>query len=158
MLAHVLGTKRVVLVAPEDTQSVYPHTYCITNALVDPVAPNLTAHPRYANATLHGATLRPGDMLFIPRTWWHCLVPEGPSISINQFHGPSVTASEWAAIITRCGGKHWIAAIWQMATIGISRSPWRPPVLFSPPSTGAVLFDLLTGRKRVSRDYFGRPD
>jgi lysine-specific demethylase 8 len=158
MLAHLLGVKRVVLVSPEETRCVYPHTYCITNGLVDPTAPNLTLYPAYAEATLHSVTLQPGEMLFIPRTWWHCLVPEGPSISVNQFHGPGVSPSEWARMITRCGTKHWLAALGQMAMLPVSRAPWRPPVLFSPPSTGAVLFDLLTGRRFVSRDYFGQPD
>lgn len=50
---------------------------------VDVEHPDLDAHPAFAGAVRHDAVLGPGDMLFIPKGWWHYLRALTTSFSIN---------------------------------------------------------------------------
>jgi hypothetical protein len=50
---------------------------------VDVEAPDLGRFPLFAHATPHEAVLGPGDMLYIPRGWWHYVRSLTPSMSIN---------------------------------------------------------------------------
>jgi ribosomal protein L16 Arg81 hydroxylase len=38
---------------------------------VDAEAPDLARFPRFAHAQPWAATLDPGDVVYIPRRWWH---------------------------------------------------------------------------------------
>lgn len=50
---------------------------------VDVEAPDLTAHPAFANATFTQAVLQPGEVLFIPARCWHYVRSLSTSISVN---------------------------------------------------------------------------
>ena len=43
------------------------------------------AHPRFAAAHRVELLLRPGDVLFIPALWYHCVQSQGFSVSVNMF-------------------------------------------------------------------------
>ena len=76
------GEKRLVLFAPEEAANIY----CFGGArylsrfaaAVDPTRPvSLECFPRYAHAAGLTATLREGDLVFIPAFWWHHLEHTG---------------------------------------------------------------------------------
>jgi hypothetical protein len=79
--------KKVILIPPG--QSDYLYYPCREFGLnlhfspVDVEHPDLKRHPRFARATPLEITVRPGEMLFIPATWWHYLRALEPSISLN---------------------------------------------------------------------------
>ena len=50
---------------------------------VDVEAPDFGAHPLHAAAVAHDALLGPGDVLFIPKGWWHYVRSVTPSFSLN---------------------------------------------------------------------------
>ncbi|HEY0021488.1 MAG TPA: cupin-like domain-containing protein [Longimicrobium sp.] len=88
VLAQVLGRKRVLLAAPDQSPMLYPsekYEYRCTLASVDPDSWDPARHPRFARARLHEVVLHPGEMLFIPRGWWHRVQSLDASISVNNF-------------------------------------------------------------------------
>ncbi|XP_054286706.1 bifunctional peptidase and arginyl-hydroxylase JMJD5-like [Macrosteles quadrilineatus] len=73
LLCQVVGHKRVVLYSPSDTDCLYPHEGRLLSntARVDPEAPDYKLYPKYRNTQAITCQLNPGDMLYIPPTWWH---------------------------------------------------------------------------------------
>lgn len=74
----VAGRRRFTLFPPEQVRNLYVGPLDNTLAgqpisLVDFDAPDLDAHPRFAEAMNHAlaAELEPGDAIYIPSLWWH---------------------------------------------------------------------------------------
>ena len=75
-LAQIIGTKRCVLFSPEDSPLLY-------KGAVNPDAPDFEKFPLFRNATAYECTLAPGELLFMPRRWWHHVVCLEKSITVN---------------------------------------------------------------------------
>ena len=97
-LAQVRGRKRVLLFEPGEREHLYVNdkydsgTECCD---VDPSSPDLAAHPLFARARPPwSATLSEGDVLLIPKFWYHHVTSLSPTISVNLFFS---TAREFAA-------------------------------------------------------------
>eukprot|EP01139_Manchomonas_bermudensis_P021606 Amastigsp_a683668_23.p1 type:complete len:379 gc:universal Amastigsp_a683668_23:1167-31(-) len=50
---------------------------------IDPDAPDLAAHPRFASARCVEIELGPGDLLFIPKLWWHHVYTLRRAVAVN---------------------------------------------------------------------------
>ncbi len=84
----VAGRRRFTLFPPEQVRNLYVGPLDNTLAgqpisLVDFDAPDLDAHPGFAEAMDHAtaAELEPGDAIYIPSLWWHHVR------SLNDFGG-----------------------------------------------------------------------
>lgn len=89
ILAQVFGAKQIILFSPKDSEYLYPHdTQLLSNtAQVDPVEPNLTEFPNFTKAKMYKCLLEAGEMLFIPRKWWHHVTSLEKSFSVNFWWG-----------------------------------------------------------------------
>lgn len=88
LVAQVVGKRRVVLFAPEERRNLYPHPVRSLNWHHSPVrieAPDLARFPRLARAQAVEIELGAGDMLFIPRGWWHHFASLERAIAVNFF-------------------------------------------------------------------------
>ncbi|MGB5600680.1 MAG: cupin-like domain-containing protein [Thiothrix litoralis] len=88
ILAQISGRKRVWLVPPSASPAMYPsskYDYRSTLSEVEPNTWDAKRHPLFATVRPVEITLEPGQMLFIPRGWWHRVMSLTPSISINAF-------------------------------------------------------------------------
>jgi len=88
ILAQISGRKRVWLVPPAASRAMYPsrkYDYRSTLSEVEPSTWDAAKHPLFADVRPAEMTLEPGQMLFIPRGWWHRVQSLTPSISINAF-------------------------------------------------------------------------
>jgi hypothetical protein len=88
ILAQISGRKRVWLVPPSASRAMYPsrkYDYRSTLSEVEPSTWDAAKHPLFADVRPAEVTLEPGQMLFIPRGWWHRVQSLTPSISINAF-------------------------------------------------------------------------
>lgn len=85
LLTQVVGEKKLFLLAPKDSEYVYPHEHELLNntAQVDPRQPDLEKYPLYENAKPYFCVLKPGQMLYIPPKWWHLVESLSISFSVS---------------------------------------------------------------------------
>ena len=103
-LAQVRGRKLFVLVPPEDSEKLAPFHHGArggaptadssagagaaerSQSPIDPLEPDLERFPGYRDARVFVAVCRPGDVILIPRGWWHYAIsldPEGVTVMRN---------------------------------------------------------------------------
>ena len=84
--AQVSGRKRFTLVAPQQSACVYPNSFfdSVPNGCrIDVEHPDYARFPRLRDAEMLVAELDPGDVVYIPRGWWHHVRTLDLSISVN---------------------------------------------------------------------------
>ena len=105
MFAQLYGSKRVLLIAPRFSRFLYAFPDAPTKSQIDPENPDLQRFPRFADCEQLRWTLKPGDLLYIPRGWWHFLATDEVSISANCWHGRSLKRFERARQFLAAGPK-----------------------------------------------------
>ena len=88
LVVQVVGRKRFRLAAPSARANLYPtKKYDFFSELsgVDVHNYDAQSHPRFADVVLDDVILEPGDMLYTPADWWHCVEALEPSITVNRF-------------------------------------------------------------------------
>jgi len=88
LLAQVVGSKEIRLVSPQQSERMYPtrkFDYLTRQSAIDVESYDASQHPRFQDVEEHRITLKAGEMLFLPRHWWHCVKSLEQSISVNSF-------------------------------------------------------------------------
>jgi len=92
---HLSGRKRWLLFPPGHAAQMYPRGLLspMPNfAKVDPEEPDYERYPRFREATGFGATLHPGETLFVPRGWWHHTRSVDNATGMNFWWGGTVVS------------------------------------------------------------------
>uniref|UniRef100_A0A8C3VE94 HSPB1 associated protein 1 n=1 Tax=Catharus ustulatus TaxID=91951 RepID=A0A8C3VE94_CATUS len=90
LVLQVQGRKRWHLFPPGDTSFLYPtripYEESSIFSKVNITNPDLKRFPEFRNATAHVVTLSPGQVLLVPRHWWHYVESIDPvTVSINSW-------------------------------------------------------------------------
>ncbi|XP_038078353.1 HSPB1-associated protein 1-like [Patiria miniata] len=89
LVAQIYGRKRWHLFPPSQTHLLYPTRIPYEESSVfSPVNianPALDRYPKFVEATPYVVTLEPGEVLFVPKHWWHFVESLETSISINTW-------------------------------------------------------------------------
>nr|XP_046260448.1 HSPB1-associated protein 1 homolog isoform X2 [Scatophagus argus]XP_046260449.1 HSPB1-associated protein 1 homolog isoform X2 [Scatophagus argus]XP_046260450.1 HSPB1-associated protein 1 homolog isoform X2 [Scatophagus argus]XP_046260451.1 HSPB1-associated protein 1 homolog isoform X2 [Scatophagus argus]XP_046260452.1 HSPB1-associated protein 1 homolog isoform X2 [Scatophagus argus] len=90
LVLQVQGRKRWHLFPPEDTVHLYPtripYEESSVFSQVDVLQPDLRRFPAFQGARAHIVTLQPGQVLYVPRHWWHYVESVDPiTVSINSW-------------------------------------------------------------------------
>ncbi|KAK2905785.1 HSPB1-associated protein 1 homolog isoform X2 [Channa argus] len=90
LVLQVQGRKRWHLFSPEDTASLYPtrvpYEESSVFSQVNVLQPDLRRFPAFQKARAHTVTLQPGQVLFVPRHWWHYVESVDPiTVSVNSW-------------------------------------------------------------------------
>jgi hypothetical protein len=96
LFAQVVGRKKVTLYSPVETRKLYRHplySKLPPVSRVDPEAPDHHRFPRFRDAHATTLVLEPGEMLYIPRLWWHQMRSLDFSVSVNDWW--AVGAVNW---------------------------------------------------------------
>ena len=141
--AQIRGRKRVILVPFHQTPLVYPFLDNIVNSQVDPEHLDVRKFPRFLDASVFTCVVEPGDVLYIPRGWWHYLRSESPSISINHWFGPQIPSQEFLALLARLGPRYIGRTVADMVRYSVLGRRYRKDFFFTPPSTGERMFNLI---------------
>jgi jumonji domain-containing protein 7 len=88
--AQIIGVKRFVLFAPDQHALLYPDFFHrgMWASPVDPRRPNFDAYPDFAKARGFDCELTAGEVLFIPRFWWHYVEALTFALNVNRWVSP----------------------------------------------------------------------
>ncbi len=83
------GRKEFIL-APPGLDNMYPTniSYADGYSRVDPSAPDYERFPLFRNVTTESVVLQPGDVLYIPKSWWHDVISLQASVSVSHIWWP----------------------------------------------------------------------
>ena len=81
LFVQVFGSKRVTLISPLESHCMSNHVGVHSD--VDARAPDPVRFPRFASTEQISLTVGPGEALFIPVGWWHCVEALTTSISLS---------------------------------------------------------------------------
>jgi hypothetical protein len=88
----LMGSKAFQLFPPEQSRNLYPGPPHgghggVTESLVDAWNPDARAFPLFSEAAEHSVRYRlsAGDMLYLPKRWWHNVVSTGINFSANYW-------------------------------------------------------------------------
>lgn len=143
------GRKIALLASPDQTRFIYPYRYNFAKSRVDPERPNLEDFPGLREVTLMEAVLEPGEMLFIPKLWWHYLRSLEPSISINYFFGQYAALGDLVGVLNAGGVGHWLTFFRDFLWYGVLGRPFQTRLLSEQPTgkqAWALLKDALSRR------------
>ncbi len=95
MLVQILGRKKVTLIPAFQVPWLYNDKGVCSAA--DFPGFNEKRHPHMRNITPVDVTISPGDALFIPIGWWHCVESLDVTISISftNFNAPNQFSMEF---------------------------------------------------------------
>lgn len=90
LVLQVQGRKRWHLFPPEDTSKLYPtripYEESSVFSRVHVLNPDLTRFEDFREARRHCVTLQPGQVLLVPRHWWHYVESLDPvTVSVNSW-------------------------------------------------------------------------
>lgn len=84
ILAQVMGEKLIILASPSDSDNLYPYEGMLNNTTqVDAENLDFEKFPLVKNVKFYRVVLKEGEMLYIPRLWWHYVRSLTPSISVS---------------------------------------------------------------------------
>ncbi|XP_056610871.1 HSPB1-associated protein 1 homolog isoform X2 [Triplophysa dalaica] len=90
LVFQIQGRKRWHLFPPDDTACLYPtripYEESSVFSRVSVVQPDLKKFPAFRRARAHTVILQPGQVLFVPRHWWHYVESLDPvTVSVNSW-------------------------------------------------------------------------
>ncbi|MBN9344369.1 MAG: hypothetical protein BGO76_06585 [Caedibacter sp. 38-128] len=147
-LAQIYGTKTVVLIPPEDAKFVYPIPSNFFKSPVNPLDPDFSEFPKFKKAKIFEGQLNAGDVLFIPKGWYHYIYSPSQSISLNCWYGPPLTPKDLLLTFYRSGWRSWLATIKDFVWFGILSRPFEAK-LYSAPPVGKGVYELI--KEKVHR-------
>lgn len=141
-LVQLDGTRTVTLASTRYGVELSPLLDNISKSSLPPqdMAPGSKTAP--AGVELWHGVLRPGDALFIPRRWWHCLSTEEVSLAVNIWHGAALSRADRLYQIVRLGPRYWFRVGLDFVCAALGKRP--PNRVFSPVATGTQLYDDLS--------------
>lgn len=84
LLCQVMGEKLVILASPNESENLYPYDGLLNNTCqVDPENLNFEEFPLTSNVKFLKLILKAGEILFIPKLWFHYVRSLTPSISVS---------------------------------------------------------------------------
>jgi hypothetical protein len=91
IFVQIRGRKRVILASPDNDPLMYPRppeAGAYWHSQVNPEAPDLERFPLFTRVALQDAVVGPGDIIFIPRDYWHYVRALERSISLSFWWNP----------------------------------------------------------------------
>jgi lysine-specific demethylase 8 len=149
VLAQIYGSKRAVLVAPKYVGDLGVLPDMPLKSGLSPQEIESECDGPLSRIERWSTILDPGDVLYIPRGWWHYLASPGASISINAWHGDVLPVKDWLAWYFRCGPRTWGRTVRDFVWSGMLGRPYQQR-LFSPPPLGVDVYRMLARRNRRS--------
>jgi hypothetical protein len=101
-LMQVLGRKQLILFDKTDARYLYPNVGQQYEhlSMIDLSTPDHVRFPLMKHAQPYTVLIEPGDVLYIPRRWWHAVYSLDTAVSVNYWwSGAFAMASEGIRLI-----------------------------------------------------------
>ena len=149
VFAQVAGRKEIFLASPNQSRYLYVYPDYIQKSRIDPEHIDTARFPQASEATFYHAIVEPGDVVFIPKLWWHHLHSQESSVSLNYWFGESATVSVQlrAGLESGLGSLFHIA--WDFFWLGLLKRPYKTR-MFAEAPTGKFLYEQLIGYRRAN--------
>jgi hypothetical protein len=153
LVAVFYGAKAFMLVDPATPRLVYPFGANPTKSHIDPTHVDWARFSRLKRARIFIDVLRPGELLFLPRAWWHYFTSLQFTINATRWfywkgNDASVGKSIWYSYVPylfRCGPTYPLQFLFQFFWYGMLKRPFERKAL-SPPPQGVRLWNRLRTR------------
>lgn len=144
-LVMVRGKKNVALASPSESSNLYPFPERTTKSQLDIEEPDFVAFPKSTNIKLWLAELDEGDVLFIPRAWWHYLSSSNDdyAISLNYWFGRPVSLGEMYRHVRNLGARYLYRIFRDFFVHGLFKKPYFQRC-FSGPPDGYLLYSQVS--------------
>ena len=143
-LAQIYGRKLVLLYSPEEARNLYPFNGYVRVSRIDPFNPSFSTYPNYRRTKVIMANLKPGDLLFFGKGWWHQIKNEETTIGVNCFVGNMGTTCYLKAA-TRSGFAQWAKILRDFFFLGmLGKDDFDRYVRIDQP-TGRHFYKLIAG-------------
>lgn len=139
-LVQIYGIKKVFLVAPEENRYLYPLSENFTKTQMNPLEPDFIRFPKFKKATVFEGEIAPGEVLFIPKGWFHYIYAPNESISLNCWYGDELDAKAFLLSFYRSGWRVWVSFIKDFVWHGLLKRPMSNMLFCSPP-LGKLAYD-----------------
>lgn len=140
--AQIFGRKKVFLVSPNQADKLYPFNDNVEKSQLDPDEPRFDLFPDARTVQAHIGTIEPGEVLFIPKLWWHHFRSLEPAININCWYGEHISLMDILRVINKGGMSCWNQVMKDFVFCGLLGRKTKTR-LFSDTPTGILLFNIL---------------
>ena len=147
VLIQIFGTKEVYLAAPNQAKYLYALPENFTKTQVSPILPDYTRFNKLKNATFYVGVLNPGDVLLIPKGWFHYIYSPKQSISVNCWFGDNLTFYQMCLAFFRSGRKSWLEFVYGFFKYGLMQHKFKGRV-FSSFHMGKLAYENLFESKK----------
>lgn len=103
------GKKLVYLASPYYTSSLYPFPGIPDKSQVAPENYDPKLFPNMSKVTFLKGVIEKGDILFLPRGWWHTLKAHEPTMMLNYWYGSPLTKDEFKLMYDSLDFKYKLA-------------------------------------------------
>jgi hypothetical protein len=93
---QISGRKLFLLVPPPSHVAL--HAYGSAESPINPFVPDLARFPRFPAAEPVETTLSPGEILLIPKYWWHCVYSVEPAVNHSTHFRWDGELSPWRVL------------------------------------------------------------
>ena len=103
MVAELGGLRRWIMSHPKNCKSMYllpPKHPSGRHSDVDWSNPNLYTYPQFSNTLANEIILKPGDVLYVPTSWFHFIVSLNVNFQCNTRSGRALT---YTKDLQKCG-------------------------------------------------------
>jgi hypothetical protein len=145
LFGQIYGRKRALMVSPACSSSLYPFSDNPSKSQVDLDDPDFDRHQKCRGLEVWECMLEPGDGLYMPRGWWHHICSENVSISVNCWHGDSLSEFDHLRAFFAGGVGVLSRAVYDFFWHGLFKRPYHYR-LFSPPPPGLQVYERLIRR------------
>jgi Cupin-like domain len=95
--AQIAGRKYFLLFPPEEHRKLHARFFHegMWASPIDPKRPDIVRFPEFADLRAYEHELSEGDILYIPRFWWHYVEGITPCVNVNRWIFSEATKGEW---------------------------------------------------------------
>ena len=141
LTVQLLGKKNTFLFSPEQAQYLYPFEDQLRLSKLDPLNWDSEKYPEFAHAQPLKGTINAGEILFLPKCWWHFMYQDENSFSLSNWYGDEVATKYFYLFAKNLGWRHLTRPAIDFIILGILGKKFNPRLSADIP-TGRYLYNL----------------